>query len=176
MTDEQQQSRDAGATRRRYVLIGLALIGVIAGAAGSWIYNDGYKTRAANNSAVIRSAADPSTYVKPGDYTQLTVPIRNDSPYAITVVNLVVPSAPRIRWSGKATVVQPGATENFTVTAPSDCAAMPHTLKSSTPVTVILSAVTANGKLHNSLRAGVSGVLQYAADYCYVAPKTDAKA
>ncbi len=159
---------------RRYGLIGLAVLGVAVGVAGSWVYNSGYKTRAANSSAVIRSAADPSTYVTAGDYTELTVPIRNDSPDAITVVGLTLPDAPRILWDGKQTVIAAGSTAYLRVKAPSNCAAVPHPLAKTTAVNVTLRVVTENGKPHGGLRAAVSGVIQYAADYCAPAPSAGA--
>jgi hypothetical protein len=168
-------TRDVTTRRRRYGLIGLAVLAAVAGVVGSWVYNSGYKSREANNSAVIRSAADPSTYVAPGDFTELTVPIRNDSPDAITVVGLTVPNAPRILWDGKSTVIQPGSTAYLQVKAPSACAATPHPLPPrSSAVSVTLRVVTANGKPHGGLRTSVYGVIQYAADYC--APKPTASA
>jgi hypothetical protein len=151
---------------RRYGLIGLAVLGLVVGVAGSWIYNSGYKTRAANNSAVIRSAADPSTYVTPGNFTELTVPIRNDSPDAVTVVGLTLPDASRILWDGKQTVIPAGSTAYLHVKTPSSCAAIPHPLTSASSVSVTLRVTTANGKPHGGLRAAVSGVIEYAADYC----------
>jgi len=159
---------------RRYGLFGLAVLGLAVGVAGSWIYNSGYKTRAANSSAVIRSAADPSTYVTAGDYTELTVPIRNDSPDAITVVGLTLPDAPRILWDGKQTVIAAGSTAYLRVKTPSNCAAVPHPLESASSVNVTLRVLTENGKPHGSLRAAVSGVIQYAADYCALPPSASA--
>jgi len=159
---------------RRYGVIGLAVLGVAIGVAGSWVYNSGYKTRAANNSAVIRSAADPSTYVAPGNYTELTVPIRNDSPDTITVVGLTLPDAPRILWDGKQTVIPAGSTAYLHVKTPSNCAAMPHPLAGASSVNVTLRVTTANGKPHGGLRAAVSGVIQYAADYCAASPSASA--
>lgn len=170
-TGQTVSGQTVGLTRgRRYGLIGLAVLGVAAGVAGSWVYNSGYKTRAANNSAVIRSAADPSTYVTGGDYTELTVPIRNDSPDAVTVVGLTLPDAPRILWDGKQTVIAAGSTAYLHVKTPSNCAAVPHPVAKPSSVNVTLRVVTENGKPHGGLRAAVSGVIQYAADYCAVAP------
>jgi hypothetical protein len=156
--------------RRRNGLIGLAVLGVVAGVAGSWVYNSGYKTRAANNSAVIRSAADPSTYVNAGDFTMLTVPIRNDSPDAITVIGLSLPDVPRIRWDGRQTVIQPGMTAYLRVKTPNDCWATPHPIADAKPVNVWLRVLTVNGKVHAPLKAAVSGVIQYAADHCTPTP------
>jgi hypothetical protein len=153
---------------RRYVVIALAVLAAAGGVAGSWAYNSGYRTRAANDSAVIRSAADPSTYVTPGDRTRMTVPIRNDSPYAITVVSLLLPEAPRIVWNYAPTVIQPGTTAYLQVIAPGKCAAVPHPLKHTGPVDVTLRVVTVDGRPHGSLRMAVSGVIEYAADYCAV--------
>ena len=160
--------------RRRNGLIGLAVLAAVVGAVGSWVYNSGYQTRASDNSAVIRAGADPSTYVTPGDLTKLTVPIRNDSPDAVTVVGLVLPSAQKIRWDGKETVIQPGETVYLQVNAPSSCAAVPHVVKKTTTASVLLNVQTANGMQHPRLRLSVSGVIVYAADYCAPAPKPTA--
>jgi hypothetical protein len=166
-TDAGVSSRGA-ALRRHKVLVALAVLAAIIGAASSWKNNGGFRTRAANDSAVIRSGADLSSYVAPGIYTELTVPIRNDSPYAITIIGLSVPNAPRLAWHGSPVRVQPNATVYLRITTPSACAAVPHALKSSGPVTVAVRALTVDGKMHGSLRATENGVIQYAYDYCAV--------
>jgi hypothetical protein len=168
-----EQATGASAKRRRTGLIALTAAALLAGAAGSWVYNHGYKTRSADNSAVVRAAADSSTYVTAGDYTKLNVPIRNDSPYPFTVVGLTLPTAPRIVWDGARTVVQPGATAHLRVTTPSDCAATPHPLKQRISVRLVLRVVTASGKSHGGLKVSTVGVIQYAADYCAVATPAD---
>ena len=167
-------ARAAVGKRRRNGLIGLAVLGVVAGVVGSWEYNSGYKTRAANDSAVIRSGADPSTYVNAGDFTVLTVPIRNDSPDALKVIGLSVPNAPQIVWDGRQTVMQVGSTVYLRVKVPRSCAAIPHPIADASPVIVSLRVLTVNGKMHGSLKAGVSGVIQYAADYCPATPSASA--
>jgi hypothetical protein len=151
---------------RHKVMLALAVPAAAVGVAGSWHYNAGYQGRASNNSAVIRSGADLSTYVTPGSYDEVRVPIRNDSPEAVTITGLRFPDAPRIAWNGTPVLVQPGATVYLNVTTPSNCPASPHALKDKDPVDVAVRAVTMNGKTHGSLRTAVSGVIQYAADYC----------
>lgn len=151
----------------RSVLI-LSLAALVLGALGSWAYNHKYGPAPAGSGTVVRAAADRSTYVAPGDFTAMTVPIRNDSKFPITVLSLVVTDAPRIKWDGKHTVVQPGATANLQVNAPSQCAALPHPLRRefASSVTVTLKIANPNGKSHGLLRTFVSGVLQYAVDVC----------
>ncbi len=152
--------------RRRAGLIALSVVAIVAGVLGSWAYNRGVQTRQDKDTAIIRAAMDPSTYVSPGDYDNMTVPIRNDGPYAITVIGLYVVSAPKLSWDSAWTVIQPGATANLRVMAPYGCSAIPHTLKHIGAVPVLLRVVTANGNTHASLRTSISGVIQYAADYC----------
>ncbi|MGH3414929.1 MAG: hypothetical protein ACRDSS_00540 [Actinocrinis sp.] len=159
-----------GAGRNRFsrgVLI-LAVLALVAGALGSVAYNHRHGAAPAGSATIVRSAADRSTYVTPGDFTAMTVPVRNDSTLPITVISLAVSDAPRIKWDGVHTVVQPGATADLRVNAPSQCAAMPHPLRRefATSVTVILKIANAGGTSHGSLRALISGVLQYAVDLC----------
>lgn len=162
--------------RRRRGLIALSVVALVAGAAGSWAFNRGAPTRQDRDTAIIRAAIDPSTYVTPGDYSNMTVPIRNDSPYAVTVIGLYLPSAPKILWNGAWTVIQPGQSTDLVVNAPFACPAIPHTLKRSGTVPVLLRVVTANGDSHTSLRTSISGVIQYAADYCPAPTPTKKKA
>lgn len=158
--------------RRRRGLILLAVLALTVGAVGSWTYNHGLTTRQDRDNAVIRAAADPSTYVSPGNYNTVTVPIRNDSPYAVTVIGLTLPTAPRILWNGAWTVIQPGDTVSLQVDAPFGCAAIPHTLKHAAPVPVLLRVQTVDGGSHGPLRAFISGMIQYAADYCAASTET----
>lgn len=158
--------------RRRAGLIALSVIAIIAGVLGSWAYNRGVQTRQDRDTAIIRAGMNPSTYVTPGDYDNMTVPIRNDSPYAVTVIGLYVVSAPKLSWNSAWTVIQPGATANLHVMAPYGCSAIPHTLKHIGAVPVLLRVLTANGNSHASLRTSISGVIQYAADYCAKATPT----
>lgn len=162
--------------RRRGGLIVLAVLALIAGVAGSWEYNRGAPTRQDRDAAIIRAAIDPSTYVTPGDYNNVTVPIRNDSPYAVTVVGLYLPTAPKILWDGAWKVVQPGETVNLRVEAPYGCPAIPHTLKHTAAVPVLLRVQTIDGGTHASLRTTISGMIQYAADYCATPTPTKKKA
>lgn len=156
-----------GAPRRsRRGLIVLGVLALIAGAASSWAYNAGLPMRQDRDNAVIRASTNPSTYVTPGDYNNVTVPIRNDSPYAVTIVGLSLPSAPRILWNGAWTVVQPGETVSLEVNAPFGCAAIPHTIKHPADVLVLLRVQTVDGATHYSVRTFIGGALQYAADYC----------
>ena len=152
--------------RRRRGLIVLSVLGIIAGVAGSWTYNRGAPTRQDRSAAIIRAAIDPSVYVAPGNYNDVTVPIRNDSPYAVTVTGLYLPTAPKILWDGTWTVIQPGQTANLRVDAPFGCPAIPHTLKHAAAVPVLLRVQTIDGGSHPSLRTSISGMIQYAADYC----------
>lgn len=183
-TSAEEKDNTVGATavlprakrRRRASLIALAVLALVGGAAGSWAYNRGVQARQDDDTAIIRAAMDPSTYVAPGDYNSMTVPIRNDGPYAVTIVGVYLPSAPRIQWNSAWTVIQPGATVMLHVKAPSACAAIPHTLKHPGAVPVLLRVLTKNGDSHASLRTSVSGVLQYAADYCATPTPTKKKA
>lgn len=165
-TDAADAAARLGRWRRRRGLVALSVLALIAGAAGSWAFNRGAPTRQERDAAIIRAAIDPSTYVTPGDYNNMIVPIRNDSPYAVTVVGLYLPSAPKILWNGAWTVIQPGATAELRVNAPFACSAIPHTLKRPGSVPVLLRVLTVNGDSHASLRTSISGVIQYAADYC----------
>ncbi|HEV2344104.1 MAG TPA: hypothetical protein VGS97_08430 [Actinocrinis sp.] len=162
----------AGATesthRGRRGLIVLGVLALIVGAASSWAYNAGLPTRQDRDDAVIRASTNPSTYVTPGDYNNLTVPIRNDSPYAVTIVGLSLPTAPRIEWNGAWTVVQPGETVSLEVNAPFGCAAIPHTIMHPAAVLVLLRVQTVDGATHYSMRTFIGGALQYAADYCAI--------
>lgn len=162
--------------RRRLGLIALSVVALIAGAAGAWAFNRGAPTRQDRGTAIIRAAIDPSTYVTPGDYSNVTVPIRNDSPYPVTVIGLYLPSAPKILWDGAWTVIQPGESADLKVNAPFACPAIPHTLKHPGTVPVLLRVLTANGDSHASLRTSISGVIQYAADYCPAPTPTKKKA
>ncbi len=157
--------------RRRGALILLTVLALFAGVASSWVYNSGLPSRQRNDAAIVRAAVDPSTYAVPGDYYRVTVPIRNDSPFAVTVVGLYLPSAPRILWDGAWTVIRSGGTAALHVSAPFNCPAVQHKLKHTSAVPVLLRVRTVNGRSHPSLRTTVSGVLQYAADYCAAAPK-----
>lgn len=152
--------------RRRRNLIVLCVLAVIAAAVGSWVFNRGAPTRQDRGTAIIRAAVDPSTYVTPGDYSNVTVPIRNDSPYAVTVIGLYLPTAPKLLWDGAWTVIQPGQTADLRVNAPFACPALPHTLTHKGAVPVLLHVLTVDGGSHASLRTSISGVIQYAADYC----------
>jgi hypothetical protein len=164
----EQPTRPRMSRRRRLGLIALSTLALIGGVAGSWAYNDGLPTRQNQDTATIRAAMDPSAYVTSGDYNDMTVPIRNDSPYAVIVVGLDLPTAPRILWNSAWAIIQPGTTAYLEVTAPYGCPALPHTLKHAGAVPVLLRVLTTNGDSHASLRTSVSGVLQYAADYCAV--------
>ncbi len=154
--------------RRRVGVAVLVAVAAIAGAVGSWVYNHGYKVRAANNSAVIRSGADLSTYVSPGDYTAVTVPIRNDSPYQVTVIGLTVPNAPKLIWDHRQVVIPPNATTNLRMYTRGECEAAPHALKQRDPVTVVVRVLTINGKMHGSLQELINGAIQYADDRCAI--------
>ncbi len=173
MSDDTQGGADMAervdVTRRRRIGVGvLVAAATIAGVAGSWVYNHGYKVRAANDSAVIRSGADLSTYVSPGDYTAVTVPIRNDSPYAVTVIGLTVPNAPRLVWDHVRTVIPPNTTADLRVYTRGECEAAPREVKSRKPVTVVVRVLTVDGKMHGSLQELISGAIQYADDRCAI--------
>ena len=154
--------------RRRIGIAVLMAVAAIAGAVGSWVYNHGYKVRAANNSAIIRSGAQLSTYVSPGDYTAVTVPIRNDSPYQVTVIGLTVPNAPKLVWDHQQVVIPPNATTNLRLYTRGECAASPHPITHRQPVTVVVRVLTINGKMHGSLQELISGAIQYADDLCAI--------
>lgn len=154
--------------RRRIGIAVLLAVAAIAGAVGSWVYNHGYKVRAANNSAIIRSGAELSTYVSPGDYTAVTVPIRNDSPYEVTVIGLTVPNAPKLVWDHQQVVVPPNGTINLRLYTRGECAASPHPIAHRQPVTVVVRVLTINGKMHGSLQELINGAIQYADDVCAI--------
>lgn len=161
--------RASSVGRRRRIAVGVLMgLAAIAGAVGSWVYNHGYKVRAANNSAVIRSGADLSTLVSPGDYTAVTVPIRNDSPYQVTVIGLTVPNAPKLQWDDLQTVIPPNSTANLRLYTRGECQAVPHALKQSGPVTVVVRVLTINGNMHGSLQELINGAIQYADDRCAI--------
>ena len=167
--EQEAASADSATGRRRRLGVGLLVaVAAIAGAAGSWMYNHGYKVRAANDSAVIRSGADLSTYVEPGDYTAVTVPIRNDSPYPVTVIGLTVPNAPKLLWDHKQVVVAPNTTADLRLFTRAECEAAPHALKQSGPVTVVVRVLTIDGKMHGTLQELISGAIQYADDRCAI--------
>jgi hypothetical protein len=166
MTTTQPTQPRPRAHRRRAVLIAVALLTALGAAAASWAYNSGLPKRHEQDTAILRAAPDPSTYITAGDYSRMTVPIRNDGPDPVTVVGLYLPTAPQILWDGSWTVIQPGATANLRVEAPYSCPATPHALTHTGSVPVLLRVFTVNGNSHASLRTSVSGVLQYAADYC----------
>lgn len=154
--------------RRRVGVSLLVALAAIAGAGGSWIYNHGYKVRAANNSAVIRSGAYLSTYASPGDYTAVTVPIRNDSPYQVTVIGLTVPNAPKLVWDRQQAVIPPNTTADLRLFTRGKCEAVPHPIKGHKPVTVVVRVLTINGKMHGSLQELINGAIQYADDRCAI--------
>jgi hypothetical protein len=152
--------------RRRAGIAVLVLAAALVAGAKSWSWNSGLPDRVASNSAIIRVGADTSAYVSAADSSGYSVPVRNDSPYPITVVSLKVPAAGNIVWDGRHTVIQAGQTEYLTVLRPRGCSTSVPPQAAPSPAYVTMRVTTRDGKPHGNLRVGIGGALAYAVKEC----------
>ena len=161
--------------RRRQGAAVLAAIGVGAGIAGSCVYNSGYRTRAADNQAIIVTGADLPQFVDHAASThKITMPIGNDSPYAVTVYEVKIDNAPDFTWDGDNAVIQPGQTNYLTVTTPASCpVALPAGRMPSDVAAAQVRVHTISGGPHR-INLGFSGVLAYAVKQCGHDPSASA--
>jgi hypothetical protein len=160
---------DGRRRRKRFVLVAVALAGVIVGVVGSWAYNIGFMSRAADNSAIIRTGADPTTFLNPPlDRHSVVLPIANNSPDAVTVVGLIMLAEPSIKWNGDEVTIPAGQTANVVMVTPSACpvTVLPQLLPADAQV--YLRVTTVNGKLHG-ITLTYSGVVAYALAECQIA-------
>lgn len=153
----------------------LAALGVAAGIAGSWVYNSGYRARAADNQAIIVTGADLPQFVDRAASThKITMPIANDSPYAVTVYEVEFSNAPDFTWDGDEAVIQPGQTNYLTVTTPASCpVAIPPGRMPTDVAQAVVHLRTISGGPHG-IRLGFSGVLGYAVKQCGHDPSASA--
>ena len=153
----------------------LVALGVAAGIAGSWVYNSGYRTRAADNQAIIVTGADLPQFVDRAASThKITMPIANDSPYAVTVYKVEFSNAPDFAWDGDNAVIQPGQTNYLTVTTPASCpVAIPPGRMPTNVAEAVVHLRTISGGPHG-IRLGFSGVLGYAVKQCGHDPSASA--
>lgn len=171
-----QQAEKSTARRRTWGIVVLAALGLAVGIWSSWVYNAGFRARAADDSAIIVAGADRPAFVdqSSGGY-RITMPVSNYSPYTITVYEVQFIGATGMKWDGKNGVIRPGQTVNLTVSAPSDC-----TLDlAPNPVPTKLADAyvhvrTLNGKQHG-ITLFYSGLLMYAVHQCGSTP-TDSTA
>jgi hypothetical protein len=168
-----REPADAGAggarRRRRFALIAVAALGVIAGVIGSWAYNIGFVSRAADNSAIIRTGADPSTFLNPtSDQHSVVLPIANNSPDAVTVVDLIMLAEPSIKWNGDEVTIPAGQTADVVMVTPGSCPVTVLPQLQPAQAQVYLRVTTVNGKLHG-ITLSYSGVVAYALAECQIA-------
>jgi len=161
--------------RRRQGVAVLAAIGVGAGIAGSWVYNSGYRARAADNQAIIVTGADLPQFVDHAASShKITMPIGNDSPYAVTVYEVKIDNAPDFTWDGDNAVIQPGQTNYLTLTTPANCpVAVPPGRMPSVVAATEVRVRTISGGPHK-INLGFSGVLAYAVKQCGLPPSASA--
>ena len=164
-------------------LVALIVVVAGAGAVGGWRYNATAPLRAADDSAVVRTGADASVVVPsqtpaPG-YATVTMPFRNDSPYAITLTSLTMPFATALTWDAQPLTLQPGQTGYPLVEVPTSCLAgfpadgsgpartPPPTRPASDSVlpAVYLKVTTVDGKEHG-ITLGANGALEAATYNC----------
>lgn len=113
----------------KWVGTSVLILGVAAyGAVGGWRYNATEPLRAADDSAIIRTAADPSVILSThvpvySGYVAVTMPFRNDSPYTIQLASLILPFATQLTWDGMPLSLQPGQTGYPIVEVPANCLA-----------------------------------------------------
>jgi hypothetical protein len=171
-----QQAGKSTARRRTWGIVVLVAIGLATGIWGSWVYNAGFRARAADDSAIIVAGADRPAFVEqPSGGYRITMPISNYSPYTITVYDVRFIGAADMKWDGKNGVIRPGQTVNLTVSAPTDCAL---DLAPNPAPTKLADAYvhvrTLNGKQHG-ITLYYSGLLMYAVHQCGATP-TDTSA
>jgi hypothetical protein len=117
-----QQVETRRSRRRTWGVVVLVAIGVATGIWGSWVYNAGFRARAADDSAIIVAGADRPAFVDQSSAGyRITMPVSNYSPYTVTVYDVQFIDASGMTWDGKNGVIRPGQTVNLTVTAPPDC-------------------------------------------------------
>jgi hypothetical protein len=150
----------------------LAVVAIILGVVIGIAWNNGRTNRDTAKDLLINNAADPSTYVFHGDTpVGFTVPLRNDSPFTVTLTYLHVPGMPKASWSGTATKIQPGATAAVAVTAPPGCVVKTGQPLPFHTVVVWLIVRSANGD-STKLTLSVPGIAQSVQQQCgkYVPP------
>ncbi len=171
--------------RKRTGLVTLIVVVAAGGAVGGWRYNATAPLRAATDSAVIRGGADPSVVVPqtpetPG-YATVTMPFRNDSPYAVTLTSLILPFASQLTWEAQPLTLQPGQTGYPLIEVPTACLAgfpaagsgpdrtPPPTRPASDSVlpAVYMKVTTVDGKEHG-ITLGANGALEAATFTCGV--------
>jgi len=162
------------------LIVGVAIYGAI----GGWKYNATEPLRAADDSAVIRTAADPSVILTThvpvyNGYLAVTMPFRNDSPYTIQLASLIMPFATQLTWDGMPLTLQPGETGYPVVEVPANCLAgfpaagsgpartPPPTRPSgvSDLPAVYMKVTTVDGKTHG-ITLGANGALEAASWAC----------
>jgi hypothetical protein len=162
----------------------LVLIPVVAvlGAVGGWRYNTTEPARAADDSAVIRSGADPSIVLgtnTTAGTVRVTMPFRNDSPYKVTLTSLILPYASQLVWDGAAMTLQPGQTGYPVIDVPASCMTgvlapgvrpaqttpPKRTVIQEEVIDVYLKVNTINQKSHG-ITLGATGALETAAYNC----------
>jgi hypothetical protein len=127
-------------------------VAVAACALGIWhgaTYGALRPHRPAVDQAVIRTGTDPSTYASTSaNPNAVTVPVRNDSPFAVTVIKLWLNDAPKLGWDRRNAVIQPGQTVDMVLRGPADCVVTGTGDANAKPVDVSLRVVTVDGKPH----------------------------
>jgi hypothetical protein len=175
-TDPQAGPGRLSRRRRMQGVAVLSAVGVIAGVGGSWAYNSGYRTRAADSSAIIVTGADLPQFVDHAASThEITMPIGNYSPYAVTIYQVEFTNAPDFAWNGDNAVIQPGQTAYLTITTPASCPVdVPPGRMPSNVAQATVHLRTVSGGSHG-IKLGFSGVLGYAVKQCGHKPSASAK-
>lgn len=162
-------SGSARTSRRRRMqgVAALSAVGVIAGVGGSWWFNSGYRSRAADNQAIIVTGADLPQFVdRAASSHRITMPITNDGSYPVTVFEVEFTNAPDFTWDGDNAVIQPGQTNYLTVTTPASCpVALPPGPMPTNVAKATVHLRTISGGPHG-IKLGFSGVLGYAVQQC----------
>jgi hypothetical protein len=174
--DSGESTATSAARRRKWGVVVLVALGLAAGIWGSWVYNAGFRARAADDSAIIVAGADRPAFVdQASSGYRITMPVSNYSPYTITVDDVQFINATGMKWDGKNGVIRPGQTVDLTVAAPADCAL---DLAPNPEPTKLADAYvhvrTLNGKRHG-ITLYYSGLLMYAVHQCGSTP-TDSSA
>ena len=170
-------------TSKQLRLAVLIPVVAVAGAVWGGYYNSTEPARAAQDSAVIRSAADVSVVVPDSggepDSKTVTMPFRNDSPDPVTLTSLILPFAGQMTWTPTQLTLNPGQTGYALVVVPASClagfpAAGSGPLRTTPPkhssteeqvTTVYLKVNTVDGKTHG-ITLGANGALAAAAYSC----------
>ncbi|HEY3870147.1 MAG TPA: hypothetical protein VGM10_17415 [Actinocrinis sp.] len=160
---------DGARWRRRFVLVAVAVVAVVAGVIGSWAYNIGFASRAADNSAIMRSGADPSTFLNPtSDRHSVVLPVANNSPDAVTVVGAYIQADQSIKWNGDEISIPAGQTANVVMVTPDSCPVTVLPQLQPAQAEVYLRVTTVNGKPHG-ITLAYTGVVAYAVAECQIA-------